>query len=121
MFMTDTGKVFCMTTKNNLSTRWTILAVGVFTMLFAGIIYAWSILKVPFAEELGYNGEALALNFTLTMSFFCIGGLLSNVFVKKLGTKFTLMLSGALAGIGFILSSFLSAGNGLVFTYSYFL
>ena len=49
MFMTDTGKVFCMTTKNNLSTRWTILAVGVFTMLFAGIIYAWSILKVPFA------------------------------------------------------------------------
>ena len=119
--MMDTGKVFCMTTKNNLSTRWAILAVGVFTMLFAGIIYAWSILKVPFAEELGYNGEALALNFTLTMSFFCIGGLLSNVFVKKLGAKFTLMLSGALAGIGFILSSFLSAGSTwlLYLTYAF--
>ena len=99
-----------MTSKNNLSARWGILAVGVAAMLFAGIIYAWSILKVPLAEELGYAGSALALNFTLTMSFFCIGGLISSFFVRKLGTKFTLMLAGLMAGIGFVLSSFLTAG-----------
>jgi len=100
-----------MTTKNNLSVRWRILAVGVFAMLFAGIIYAWSILKVPFAQELGYQGEALALNFTLTMSFFCIGGLISSILVRRIGTKFTLMLAGFMAGIGFVLSSFLGSGN----------
>ena len=27
--------------------RWPFLAVGVVSMLFAGIIYAWSILKAP--------------------------------------------------------------------------
>ncbi len=110
-----------MTSKNNLSARWGILAVGVFAMLFAGIIYAWSILKVPLAAELGYQTSALALNFTLTMSFFCIGGLISSFFVRKIGTKYTLMLAGAMAGIGFVLSSFLTEGSvGLLYlTYAF--
>ena len=110
-----------MTTKNNLSARWGILAVGVLAMLFAGIIYAWSILKAPLASELGYQSPALALNFTLTMSFFCIGGLISSFFVRKIGTKYTLMLAGAMAGIGFVLSSFLTEGNvGLLYlTYAF--
>jgi OFA family oxalate/formate antiporter-like MFS transporter len=75
-----------------------MLAVGVVTMLFAGIIYAWSILKVPFASELGFAPDALALNFTLTMSFFCLGGLGSSWLVKKIGTKIAILLSGILAG-----------------------
>ena len=110
-----------MTTKNNLSARWGILTVGVLAMLFAGIIYAWSILKAPLASELGYQSPALALNFTLTMSFFCIGGLISSFFVRKIGTKYTLMLAGAMAGIGFVLSSFLTEGNvGLLYlTYAF--
>ncbi|MBR5222170.1 MAG: MFS transporter, partial [Clostridia bacterium] len=110
-----------MNSKNPLSARWGILAVGILTMLFAGIIYAWSILKVPLAGELAYESEVLALNFTLTMSFFCIGGLISSVFVRKIGTKFTLMLAGTMAGIGFILSSFLTADSAwmLYLTYAF--
>lgn len=91
--------------KNSLSRRWLILAVGVLTMLFAGILYAWSILKVPFAIELGYNSSALALNFSLTMSFFCIGGLISNTLVKKIGVRWSIIISGIMAGAGFALSS----------------
>lgn len=110
-----------MTLKKQYTSRWSILTVGVFTMLFAGIIYAWSILKIPFAEELGYQGEVLALNFTLTMSFFCIGGVISNLFVRRLGTGCTLILAGLMAGIGFILSSFLNSGSAwmLYLTYAF--
>ena len=36
-------------TKQNLSVRWAYLVIGVIAMLFAGIIYAWSILKAPLA------------------------------------------------------------------------
>ena len=43
-----------MTSNQSLSRRWGVLAAGVVAMLFAGIIYAWSILKVPFASELAY-------------------------------------------------------------------
>ena len=91
-------------TKNNISKRWAILAAGVSTMLFAGIIYAWSILKVPFAEQFGFEPRTLALNFTLTMSFFCIGGFLSSQLVRRIGTRLTIVIAGILAGLGFVLS-----------------
>ena len=88
-----------------------MLCVGVVTMLFAGIIYAWSILKIPFASELNFATDALALNFTLTMSFFCLGGLASSFLVKKIGTAASIMISGALAAAGFILTSFIGDGQ----------
>lgn len=105
----------------SVSRRWVILAVGVASMLFAGVLYAWSILKVPFAEELGYESSALALNFTLTMSFFCIGGLVSGRLVRLLGTKLSIILSGFLAGAGFGFSSLLGTGPVwlLYLTYSF--
>ena len=99
-----------MNLKNTVENRFRMLAVGVFTMLFAGIIYAWSILKVPFAQELGFEPSTLALNFTLTMCFFCIGGLLSSFMVKKFGTKPVIVFSGFLAGLGFINTSLLGSG-----------
>ena len=108
-----------MNEQKNLSQRWLILAVGVITMLFAGIIYAWSILKVPFASELAFESDALALNFTFTMSFFCLGGLGSSWLVKKIGTKIAILLSGILAGVGFVLTSFVSAGQVLLLYLTY--
>ena len=41
------------TQKTNI--RWLYLAVGTFAMLFAGILYAWSILKAPFSVEFGWS------------------------------------------------------------------
>ena len=98
-----------MKIKNTVENRVRMLLVGVFTMLFAGIIYAWSILKVPFAQYLQYDTSILALNFTLTMCFFCIGGLLSSIMVKKFGTKPVIVFAGVLAGLGFINTSLLNA------------
>ena len=110
-----------MISNQSLSQRRRILAAGVAAMLFAGIIYAWSILKVPFALELGYDSEALALNFTLTMSFFCVGGLVSTPLLKHLGVRFTLILAGILSGGGFVLSSMPAVGEiGMLYvTYAF--
>ncbi|MBR3806296.1 MAG: MFS transporter [Clostridia bacterium] len=99
--------------------RYLILSVGIITMLFVGIIYAWSILKVPFAEELGFTKDDLSLNFTLTMSFFCLGGVLSSQFVRRIGTRLTIALSGLLAGLGFILTSFIGEGGLLLLYLTY--
>ena len=96
-----------MKNEKNLSVRWGMLVAGVFTMLFAGILYAWSIFKVPLLRELGFQGFALDLNFTLTISFFCIGGLISSKLVKLIGTDLTIIISGLMAGLGFIFSSML--------------
>ena len=64
-----------MLKNNSLNKRWFYLAVGVVAMLFAGVLYAWSILKSPLVAEFGWGASQLALNFTIAMSFFCVGGL----------------------------------------------
>ena len=96
-----------MKTGNSLAVRWIYLAVGVFTMLFSGVLYAWSILKIPFKEVFAWSDSALAYNFTLTMCFFCLGAFAGSLVCKKIGPKISLVLSGILVGLGF-------AGTGLL-------
>ncbi len=107
-----------MKTKS-LSARYPMLVIGTVTMLFAGIIYAWSIIKAPFAAELNFDPSVLALNFTLTMCFFCLGGFLSSLLLKRLGVGLTVALSGIIAGEGFVLTSFLNSGCELLLYITY--
>lgn len=105
--------------KNNLSIRWLYLAIGTFAMLFAGIIYAWSILKVPFAEGFGWDAAELSVNFTVTMSFFCLGGLVGARLAKALGHRLALVISGVLAALGFLLTSLLGKEQLLLLYITY--
>ena len=89
------------------SIRWFYMAVGVVAMLFAGVLYAWSILKSPLAAEFGWGQSELALCFTLAMTFFCIGGLLGAQLSKRLGHRIALVSAGALAASGFVLTALL--------------
>lgn len=101
---------------NNLSVRWFYLGLGVIAMLFAGILYAWSILKAPLAADFSWGASDLALNFTLAMCFFCIGGLLGARLSKRYGHKVAITTAGILSALGFILTSFLS-GSSVVLLY----
>lgn len=102
-----------------LKTRWGLLALGAVVLLFAGIIYAWSIIKAPFAEEFGWSNSALTFNFTLTMCFFCIGGLVSGLMAKKVSICVRMLISAALVGVGFCLVSALGAEQVLLLYVGY--
>ncbi len=107
--------------KNNINKRWFILAVGVLTMLFAGIIYAWSILKSPFRDVVGFTSGQLAFSYTLTMCFFCLGGFLSGQIIRRIGTRITILIAGVLAGTGIALAGIIAshAPIWLFFSYSF--
>ncbi len=90
-----------------LSVRWVYMAVGVIAMLFAGVLYAWSILKSPLSAAFGWGQSKLALNFTLAMTFFCVGGLLGAQLSKRWGHKIALILAGILSALGFALTALL--------------
>ena len=97
-----------MTTNASLNKRWLYLISGVFTMLFSGVLYAWSILKIPFKNEFNWSDSVLAFNFTLTMCFFCLGAFFGSLICKKFGPKITLILAGILVGVGFVTTGLLS-------------
>lgn len=104
-----------MKTKNTASIRWLYLAVGTITMLFAGILYAWSILKTPLAIEFGWDTSALALNFTLTMCCFCLGGFFGSQISRRIGAPLTIAAAGVLAGVGFVLTGLLRGNVYLLY------
>lgn len=96
---------------NELSVRWRYLLIGIVAMLFAGVLYAWSILKAPLAATFGWGASELALNFTLAMSFFCIGGLLGAQISKRIGYRTALFIAGGLSAAGFLLTAALQDGS----------
>ena len=97
-----------MTKENkNISIRWGYMIIGVIAMLFAGVLYAWSILKAPLAAEFSWGASQLALNFTLAMTFFCVGGLLGARLSKRAGHKVALVAAGVLSAAGFVLTALL--------------
>ena len=103
---------------NKTGKRWFYLVLGTVSLLFAGIIYAWSILKAPLAEEFGWTASQLSLNYTLTMSFFCLGCILCGLMVKKIGFKLSLIISAVLSTLGFFLTG-CTKGNVAVLFLSY--
>jgi OFA family oxalate/formate antiporter-like MFS transporter len=86
-------------------TRRPYLMAGVMSMLFIGIIYAWSILKVPLGETFGWASAQLAFNFTLTMCFFCFGGMISGVLIKRSSPKIVLIMAAIFSCTGFVIAS----------------
>ena len=105
--------------KQNLSIRWFYLGVGVVAMLFAGIIYAWSILRDPLQVEFSWKDTDLALNFTLTMCFFCVGAFLGGLVSKRIGTQISIIVPGLVAAAGLILTSRISSGSVIMLYIAY--
>ena len=80
--------------------------VGVVLMLFAGFVYAWSILSAPIAAEFPqWNNAQLSLTFTLCMAFFCLGGMAAGLLSKKIQVRINVRISALLFLIGFFLTS----------------
>ena len=101
------------------NTRWLYLTLGSAALMLGGIIYSWSILKSPLAEELGWNPAQLALNFTVTICFFGIGGLVSGFLARRVSPRTRLFISAVLVFLGYFFASRVTAGSLGLLYFSY--
>lgn len=86
--------------------RWSYAIVGVIVLLFAGLVYAWSVLSTPIAQEFtDWTKAQLSMTFTLVMIFFCIGSLVCGFLAGKLKARTTVMAAAVLFLTGFYLAS----------------
>ncbi len=106
--------------QEKISIRWFYLVVGFLGMFLIGIIYAWSIVKAPIAAEFGWDPSQMALIYTLSICFFCGGGVLAASLGKRVPLPFRLMISAVMILAGFSLTA--HAANSipaLYVTYSF--
>ena len=85
------------------------LFFGTLTLMFVGIIYAWSILKFPF--EAMWEPSLLGFTYTLTVIFFLIGIFLSGLISKRISSRLRLIISAVLLFLGFFITSLLVEGD----------
>lgn len=86
--------------------RWIYAAVGVIVLLFAGLVYAWSVLSSPIAAEFtAWTKAQLSLTFTICMTFFCLGGFVGGLMSGKINVRINVWAAAILFLLGFLIAS----------------
>ena len=92
--------------------RWYYLVSATVILLFLGLIYAWSLFRIPFSEAFpSWSISQLSLTFTISMVCFCLGGYISGLISSKISVRGRLILVAVLLFTGFIGVSFLNTAD----------
>jgi len=93
-----------------------LLAVGAVVLMFAGLIYSWSVLSAPL-YAFGWSETSLTFNYTLTIIMFSAGGLLSGFLARRFSVRMRLIPSALALTAGIWLSSLLQPGDSILKLY----
>lgn len=116
--MKDRQGLIIMTQGGTMPYRWYYLALGAVGLLFVGVIYSWSILKVPLMLEFRWSDADLAMNYTISITLFCIGSLVSGLLSKKITPRWLMWIGGLMILSGFVLTA-VSVGTAAQLYLSY--
>lgn len=96
--------------------RWAYAVIGVVTLLFAGLIYAWSVMsKAIAASRPDWTATQVSLTFTIVMALFCTGGLIAGLLSKKINPKLYIIASGVFFAAGFFIASLTGDSPALLY------
>lgn len=96
--------------------RWAYAVIGVVTLLFAGLIYAWSVMsKSIAASRPDWTATQVSLTFTIVMALFCTGGLIAGLLSKKINPKLYIIASGVFFAAGFFIASLTGDSPALLY------
>ena len=98
--------------------RWRQAIVGVILLLLAGMVYAWSVLSIPIAQEFAsWTKAQLSMTFTLTMILFCVGCLVGGLLNRRLTPRIFVLISAVLFLVGFFAASCIKTAMGLYLSF----
>ena len=81
-----------------------VITEGVIALIFLGLIYAWSIFRVPLSEVFpSWTPTQMSATFSISIIFFCIGGFLAGKISLVVNHRMVFIISAASLCLGFIL------------------
>ena len=103
-----------MTVQQIKSKRMVYLAASTFTLLFLGLIYAFSMYAAPMCATFGLEKSQIGLTFNIMMIAFCVGCIGGAFIEKRVGVKICIIIAAILFAIGFIGTAMLANGNIMI-------
>ena len=97
--------------------RWLYLLISLAVLLCLGLIYAWSIFRIPLENEFGWTKAETSITFSISMMMFCIGGVVSGFLTQRRGVRTTMVLCAITLAAGFMGASAIHSLWGIYLTY----
>ena len=94
------------------------MAAALIISLCAGFGYAWSVLQAPIIEIHGWSDSSVSLAYTLTVVCSTLTSLCLGAFIRKMGTKKSVLLGSVLFGGGLFLTGVMTSLWQLYFFYA---
>ena len=91
-----------MTESQIKSKRVLYLALSTITLLFLGLIYAFSMFAAPMCKTFELEKAAVGLTFNIMMITFCVGAVIGSQIEKKIGVKGSILVAAVMFAVGFI-------------------
>ena len=87
------------------------LTLSTISLLFLGLIYAFSMFAAPMCQTFGLEKPAVGLTFNIMMIMFCIGAVIGSQIEKHVGVKITIIIAAIMFAVGFIGTALFANGN----------
>jgi MFS transporter, OFA family, oxalate/formate antiporter len=97
--------------------RWFYVVIGIILFLFLGLLYAWSLFIAPLEKDFGWTRTQTSLIFTISIIFFCLGGIAGGFITGRKSPGFTILVSAVLLLCGFAASSQINSLPAIFITY----
>ncbi len=86
-----------------------MLGFGVMTLLLLGVVYAWSVFVAPLEAAFGWQRSQTGTVFTISLCFFCLGGIPGGLLARRFGAPFVLRLCALCMLLGFACAAFFAS------------
>ena len=103
-----------MTVEEIKRVRVKYLALSTLTLLFLGLIYAFSMFAGPMCQTFGLEKSEIGLTFNIAMIVTSLGTLVGSQFDMRWGLRFALISTGVFSCIGFACTALFAYGNMIV-------
>lgn len=99
-------------TRTTTSRGWIVTLAGLGINLALGVLYAWSIVAKSLVAEWGWTVGSASLPYALAVGVFALSMVFAGRAQDRLGPRVVATMGGALTGLGMIVASLASNGNG---------